>query len=73
MNPGIFPLIFSWYNSKGTLSNKRGASESIGTQISVDHTAPSPLGVEIVATATVAGIDGRKINFDNWLEITKMK
>jgi len=37
---------------------------SVGTQISIDHTAASPLGMEIRAAATVTGVDGRKILFD---------
>jgi predicted thioesterase len=36
---------------------------SVGTQISVEHTAPSPLGAEITATATVESAEGRIIKF----------
>lgn len=38
--------------------------ESVGTQISVMHSAASPLGASITATATVTGIEGRKVTFD---------
>ena len=37
---------------------------SVGTQISVDHTAASPIGSEIIATAAITGIEGRKVTFD---------
>jgi predicted thioesterase len=36
---------------------------SVGTRIDVSHTAASPIGAEITATATVTGVDGRKIDF----------
>jgi predicted thioesterase len=36
---------------------------SVGTSVDIEHTAASPLGMEITATATVAVIDGRKIEF----------
>ena len=37
---------------------------SVGTQVAIEHTAASPLGAEIIATATVTAIDGRKVSFD---------
>jgi predicted thioesterase len=36
---------------------------SVGTQIIVSHTAASLIGATITATATIASIDGRKIEF----------
>lgn len=36
---------------------------SVGTQISVDHTAASPLGAEITAVAEITSIEGKKIAF----------
>ena len=36
---------------------------SVGTQISVAHTAASPLGAEISATAKIVSVEGRKISF----------
>jgi predicted thioesterase len=36
---------------------------SVGTQIIVSHTAASPIGAAITATATIASVDGRKIEF----------
>ncbi|MCL2217099.1 MAG: thioesterase family protein [Defluviitaleaceae bacterium] len=36
---------------------------SVGTQISVAHTAASPLGAKITATATITQAEGRKISF----------
>ena len=36
---------------------------SVGTQINVSHTAASPPGSTVTATATVMGVSGRKIEF----------
>ena len=36
---------------------------SVGTEISVSHTAASPIGAEITATATVEAVFGRRIEF----------
>jgi predicted thioesterase len=36
---------------------------SVGTQINVSHTAASPIGAKITATATITGVSGRKIEF----------
>jgi predicted thioesterase len=36
---------------------------SVGTQISVSHTAASPIGAEITATAAITDVSGRKIEF----------
>ena len=36
---------------------------SVGTQISVSHTAASPLGSVITATATVTSATGRRVEF----------
>ena len=36
---------------------------SVGTWIGVSHTAATPLGSEVTATATVTNVDGRKIEF----------
>jgi len=36
---------------------------SVGTQVNVAHTAASPLGANISATATINVIEGRKISF----------
>jgi len=37
---------------------------SVGTKISVEHTAASPLEMEITATATITAVNGRVIDFD---------
>jgi predicted thioesterase len=36
---------------------------SVGTQIDISHTAASRVGAAITATATITGVDGRKIEF----------
>ena len=37
---------------------------SVGTKISVEHIAASPLGLEITTTATITFVHGRTIGFD---------
>lgn len=37
---------------------------SVGINLNISHDAPSPLDREIVATATLTAIDGRKLTFD---------
>lgn len=36
---------------------------TVGTQLSIDHTSPTPLGGEISATAVLTEIDGRMFYF----------
>ena len=36
---------------------------SVGSSISVEHTAASPLGTKITATATIDSVSGRRIDF----------
>jgi predicted thioesterase len=36
---------------------------SVGTEINVSHTAASPLGAKITATATIEAVSGRKVDF----------
>ncbi len=40
------------------------AQTSVGIRIDIEHTAASPLGAEITATAEVTGFDGRRIEFE---------
>lgn len=37
---------------------------TVGTSLNIAHSAPSPLDREIVATAKLIAIDGRKLTFD---------
>lgn len=39
------------------------ASTSVGTQISVDHVAPTAVGGTVEATATIVVVDGRQVTF----------
>ena len=38
---------------------------SVGTQINTAHTAASPIGAEITATAVIVSVDGRKVDFES--------
>jgi predicted thioesterase len=47
------------------LSDALGKDQtSVGTSISADHTAASPPGAVITATATIISVSGRKIEFE---------
>ena len=37
---------------------------SVGTAINIEHTAASPVGAKITATATLTSLEGRKVTFD---------
>lgn len=37
---------------------------SVGTRVEIDHLRPSPIGVEVTATATLLEIDGRRLSFE---------
>jgi predicted thioesterase len=37
--------------------------QSLGTHLDIAHTAPTPLGLTVTATATLAAIAGRKLTF----------
>lgn len=37
---------------------------SVGTKIDVEHTAASPVGAQITATAVIVSLDGRMVEFE---------
>lgn len=39
-------------------------STSVGTRVEVEHVAPSPVGVSVVARASVSYVDGRLVRFE---------
>ncbi|MGI9156492.1 MAG: thioesterase family protein [Marmoricola sp.] len=41
----------------------REGETSVGTRVSLEHLAPSPVGHEIAVTASVAHVDGRLVRF----------
>ncbi len=41
---------------------------SVGTNVSLDHLAPTPVGRAVLATATVTSVDRRTVRFD--VEVT---
>ena len=38
--------------------------DSVGTDISIKHVAPTILGMSVEITVTVSAVDGRKVSFD---------
>jgi fluoroacetyl-CoA thioesterase len=41
-----------------------GGLTTVGTRAEVEHRAPTPVGRRVVATATLAKVDGRKLLFE---------
>ena len=39
-------------------------STTVGTRVELEHTAPSPVGATVTATATLAKVDGRRLLFE---------
>lgn len=37
--------------------------QSLGTHLDINHTAPTPLGLTVTATATLTSVEGRKLTF----------
>jgi fluoroacetyl-CoA thioesterase len=37
--------------------------ESLGVKVEIEHIAPTPVGLEVTATAELIGIDGRTLHF----------
>lgn len=37
---------------------------TVGNRVELEHTAPSPVGATVTATATLAKVDGRKLLFE---------
>jgi predicted thioesterase len=37
---------------------------TVGLRVELDHTAPTPVGRTVVAQATLAGVDGRRLRFE---------
>jgi predicted thioesterase len=58
-----FVRFFEGFLHNGKVGALTDGQTSVGTQISVEHTAASPVGVEVAATATVTAVDGRKVEF----------
>jgi len=46
------------------MAHADAGEDSVGMEISLRHTAPTLLGMEVEITATVAAVDNRKITFD---------
>jgi predicted thioesterase len=46
------------------MAHADAGEDSVGMEISLRHTAPTLLGMEVEITASVAAVDNRKITFD---------
>ena len=39
-------------------------STTVGTMVSIEHVAATPIGMEVTVESTVTAVDGRKVSFD---------
>jgi predicted thioesterase len=46
------------------LQHADAGDDSVGTNVSIKHLAPTLLGMQVEITATVAAVDGAKVSFD---------
>jgi predicted thioesterase len=46
------------------LEHSDAGEDSVGMEISVRHTAPTLLGMQVEITATISAVDNRKVTFD---------
>ena len=37
---------------------------TVGTAVNIEHTAATPIGMKVTATAVISSVNGRKITFD---------
>ncbi|MEM7273402.1 MAG: thioesterase family protein [Actinomycetota bacterium] len=61
------PRLIAWCEAAtvdAVASGLDAGATTVGVAIRVDHNAPTPIGVEVSVTATVASIDGRRLTYD---------
>jgi predicted thioesterase len=46
------------------LDHGEAGEDSVGTDVSIKHLAPTLLGMSVEITATVAAVDGRRVTFE---------
>jgi predicted thioesterase len=58
------PVLLAWCEAAtcAALDLAEG-STSVGTRVSLEHLAPSPVGATVVVSATVVHVDGRLLRF----------
>ena len=44
--------------------------ESLGVRIEVEHSAPTPVGMTVTATAELTAVDGRRLDISTWRRAT---
>jgi len=47
-----------------TAAKLPAGTTTVGTRVELEHTAPSPVGATVTATATLAKVDGRRLLFE---------
>ena len=47
-----------------TAARLEPGTTTVGTRVELEHTAPSPVGATVTATATLAKVDGRRLLFE---------
>jgi len=58
------PVLLAWCEAATCAAlDLPDGSTSVGTRVSLEHLAPSPVGASVVVTATVSYVDGRLVRF----------
>jgi predicted thioesterase len=60
------PRLLAWLEAAtcaALATELRDAETSVGTRVTLEHLAPSPVGREVRVTAAVAHVDGRLVRF----------
>lgn len=60
------PSMIRWMEfccRNGIFSHLESGSDTVGVKVSVEHLAATPMGQEVIYTATVAEVDRRRITF----------
>ncbi len=42
--------------------------QTVGTRLDISHTAATPVGMRVTASAELVAVDGRKLTFEVWAE-----
>jgi predicted thioesterase len=58
------PVLLAWCEAATCAAlDLPDGQTSVGTRVSLEHLAPSPVGAAVAVTATVAYVDGRLVRF----------
>ena len=60
------PRLLAWCEAAAcaAVEGLAAGSTSVGTRVTIDHVAPSPVGAQVEVMATVRHVDGRLLKFE---------